>query len=109
MNKIQQDLDEVLETFVQDRIEKYEALWVDYEPEIKILSETFDLSRIKPEKLIDKINSLPEISSLKERIDNMTISNDALIEECDYLRNQLRKEDRDFYEALDLNKLRNEG
>lgn len=106
--KSKQDLDVALEAYIQERVEQCESVWVDYEPEIRILSNTMDCSRIKTEKLIDKINSLPEINALKKKLENVAVSNRTLIEECDYLRNQLRREDIIFYEILDLRKAQRE-
>lgn len=109
MKHLTDDLDNAIENIVQERMKSYGVLWLEYQSEIKILSEALECSPMKQEKFLNKVKSLPKRNDLENRIITITASNTALVEECDYLRNQLRLEDRDFYDNRDNNIIINQN
>lgn len=95
MNKIE----EAIQEEINIRLEECDRVWADYAPEIKLLSDCFDSSKVKDiNNFVSKIQSVEKVDRLKEEISNLKTSNAALIEEADYLRNQLRVDDKDFYD-----------
>ena len=71
--------------------------WMEYKPEIIALRALKGHKKIsKTDSLVDRLN---ELATLYEKIEKLEKSNAILVKECDYLRWELRDNDKDFWDA----------
>ncbi len=88
------EIAKLVEAEIERRVAESSAIWSEYTDEIKIIQ---GLSK----KQVNKILSMKDTIALKKRIEDLEISNAALIESTDYLRWELRKDDKEFYDQIE--------
>ena len=95
-------VNKAIKGYVEEIHYHYDKAWADYQPEIRMLSETLDCGKLKDvPTFINLIRNLPKIKALKKRIENQEQTIQSLMEQTDYLSSQLRLDDADFYDHLE--------
>lgn len=101
-NTLNEAVNNLINEEVRKRIFAYNPVLMDYEPEILLISSLLDVEGLNVKEFIQQYyDAKSSNKQLRERLKNMKEGYDALMEQTDYLRNQLRQDDKDFYDHLD--------
>lgn len=88
---------EAVDQYIEERNYALDNVWREHEGAIEQVQSLLDKGFTK-KQLEGWTATVTIIGQLKEKISNLEKSNQALIQEADYLRFELRKDDRDFYD-----------